>query len=99
MIEISGQSPSSGAPPIKERRDSVEEPLQTLPAARSAYRHHVAIRRLCYVKKGGPRKRIGMVADVPTVRPLDHYNTSVVIDRDDPDWDASQQLAHNVGMA
>src|SRR5215468_10373565 len=39
-----------------------------------------------------------MVADVPGIGALDHRNACVVIDRDDADRHAGEQLAHDTRM-
>src|SRR6516165_4189508 len=40
-----------------------------------------------------------MVADVPGISALDHRNACVVIDRDDADRHAGEQLAHDTRMS
>ena len=63
-------------------------------------RHHVAgARRRSDVEQCHACQRVGMVAYMPTIGALDHYDTGVVVHSNNPDRDASEQLSHNAGMA
>jgi hypothetical protein len=45
------------------------------------------------VQKRLPRQPVGMIGDQVRIRPLDHSDTRVVVDGDDTDGHAGQELA------
>jgi len=54
--------------------------------------NYVAVGPVSDVEERDAGKRVGMIADVPRIIPLDHRHAGVVIDCNNPKWNAREQL-------